>query len=138
MAGKTVNYMFYDLFKDYTELKAETLGSACFMNDGKGNFKKTDLPYEIQQAPSFAFTSLPDNNLIAGGNFYGTIPYEGRYDALYPTMFSYSKNQFSTGEILADVKGEVRDIKWLKTIDGKKLLVIARNNNSLLFYKLND
>jgi hypothetical protein len=40
VAGKTVDYMFYDLFKDYTELKAETLGSACFINDGKGTLKK--------------------------------------------------------------------------------------------------
>ena len=40
VAGKTVQYMFYDLFKDYVELKAETLSSCCFINDGKGNFKE--------------------------------------------------------------------------------------------------
>lgn len=138
VAGKTVDYMFYDLFKDYTELKAETLGSACFINDGKNNFKKTNLNDDIQQAPVFAFAALPDKSLIAGGNFYGTIPYEGRYDALCPTIFSFNKSSFNTAGILPGVKGEVRDIKWLKTINGKKLLLIARNNNGLLFYKLND
>ena len=40
VAGKTVQYMFYDLFKDYIELKAETLSSSCFLNDGKGNFRR--------------------------------------------------------------------------------------------------
>ena len=58
VAGKTVQYMFYDLFKNYTELKAETLGSACFLNDGKGNFKKMDLPENFQQAPVFAFAPI--------------------------------------------------------------------------------
>jgi len=137
VAGKTVDYMFYDLFKDYTELKAETLGSACFINDGKGNFKKVDLSADLQQAPVFAFAQLAGNMYIAGGNFYGTIPYEGRYDALYPTIFSYNTGQFNTSSILPDVKGEVRDIKWLNTINGTKLLVVARNNDSLRFYKLN-
>jgi len=138
VAGKTVEYMFYDLFKDYTELKAETLGSACFINDGKGNFKKTDLPDDLQQSPVFAFASLNNNNFIAGGNFYGTIPYEGRYDALCPTIFSGSKDRLFVSSILPDVKGEVRDIKWLRTINNEKILVIARNNDSLLFYKLNQ
>jgi hypothetical protein len=135
VAGKTVDYMFYDLFKDYTELKAETLGSACFINDGKGNFKKIDLPDAIQQAPVFAFENLTNNTFMAGGNFYGTIPYEGRYDAVYPTIFSYNKNRLAVSSILPDVKGEVRDMKWLRTTNNQKLLVIARNNDSLLFYK---
>ncbi len=135
VAGKTVNYMFYDLFKNYTELKAETLGSACFINDGKGNFTKVDLPDNVQQAPVFAFAQLDKENFIIGGNFSGTIPYEGKYDALYPTIFSTHKNQFNVASILPDVNGEVRDIKWLNTANGK-MLVIARNNDSLLFYKI--
>ncbi len=95
VAGKTVQYMFYDLFKDYTELKAETLGSSCFINDGKGNFTRMDLPDELQLAPIFSFApslSMIKKHYIAAGNFYGVIPYEGRYDALYPTVFSLIKN----------------------------------------------
>ena len=90
VAGKTVQYMFYDLFKDYTELKAEILGSSCFINDGKGNFKRIDLPDELQLAPVFSFhllTVIRQDSYMAAGNFYGVIPYEGRYDALQPTYF---------------------------------------------------
>ena len=90
VAGKTVQYMFGDLFKDYIELKAETLGSSCFINDGKGNFKRMDLPEELQLAPVFTFVSFPYNNTntyMAAGNFYGVLPYEGRYDAMIPTFF---------------------------------------------------
>ncbi len=144
VAGKTVQYMFYDLFKNYTELKAETLGSACFINNGKisvgdstsgKDFMQTVLNNDLQQAPVFAFAPVDKNIFIAGGNFYGTVPYEGKYDALCPTIFSWNKNQNTTLSILPDVRGEVRDIKWLKTANGK-MLVVARNNDSLLFYKL--
>ncbi len=134
--------MFYDLFKDYTELKAETLGSACFINDGKGNFKRMDLPDELQLAPMFSFVYVPADNqadYLAAGNFYGVLPYEGRYDALFPTLFSYNKKGalFNHISILPEANGEMRDAKWLNTVGEKKVLVIARNNDSLLFYKLN-
>jgi enediyne biosynthesis protein E4 len=142
VAGKTVQYMFYDLFKGYTELQAEVLGSSCFLNDGKGNFTRMDLPDELQLAPIFSFAPLPDGqskNYLAAGNFYGVLPYEGRYDALHPTLFSYNTGsaQFNQSLILPDVQGEVRDMKWLNTKGGNKVLVMARNNDSLLFYKMN-
>jgi enediyne biosynthesis protein E4 len=129
VAGKTVQYMFYDLFKDYTELKAETLSSSCFINDGKGNFKRTDLPNEMQLAPlmTFApFISGNTNGYIGAGNFYGVIPYEGRYDALYPSFFSVAKE--NQANLTLPVDGEIRDMKWINYTGGKKVLVIARNN----------
>jgi enediyne biosynthesis protein E4 len=143
VAGKTVQYMFYDLFKGYTELKAETLSSSCFINDGKGNFKRLDLPDELQLAPIFSFAPLingEEGNYLAGGNFYGVLPYEGRYDALYPTRFSYQSkdSSFNQSLILPGVMGEVRDMKWLNAAGGHKVLVMARNNDSLLFYKFNQ
>jgi hypothetical protein len=141
VAGKTVQYMFDDLFKNYTELKAETLSSSCFLNDGKGNFTRMDLPDQLQLAPIFSFAPIPDQDkptFLAGGNFYGVIPYEGKYDALFPTLFSVTPSVTPTPlPLLPEAKGEVRDIKWLKAADGKKIMVIARNNDSLLFYKLN-
>jgi hypothetical protein len=140
VAGQTVDYMFYDLFKDYLELKAEELASCCFINDGKGNFKKMELPGELQMAPVFAFASSdggPGRGIIAGGNFYNVVPYEGRYDALLPTAFSFDKenNEFRLEGNLPSIEGEVRDAKWINTSNGQKILVIARNNAELLFFK---
>jgi hypothetical protein len=134
VAGKTVQYMFYDLFKDYKELKAETLSSSCFINDGKGNFKAMVLPDELQLSPVMSFNTSTAG-YIAGGNFYGVIPYEGRYDALFPTIFSFDKklSAFTEQAKLPTIDGEVRDIKWLNTTGGNKMLVIARNNNTLIF-----
>lgn len=137
IAGKTVDYLFYDLFKDYKAFKAEILGSSCFINDGKGNFIRSDLPDELQLAPVFSFASLSNQSgYIAGGNFYGVIPYEGRYDALLPVVFSYNNTsmQFDIRRTIPPVRGEVRDIKWIN-YEGQKALVIARNDDTLVFLK---
>lgn len=139
VAGKTVQYMFYDLFKNYSELKAEVLSSSCFINDGKGNFTRVALPDEAQFAPVFSFTQLSGNGMpgfLAAGNFYGTIPYEGRYDALLPTAFGLAgnRNNFNVNFTLNNW-GEVRDLKWIKHATGGQLLMVARNNKELLFLK---
>ena len=137
VAGKNVQYMFFDLFKDYTELKAETLSSSCFMNDGRGNFTRADLPDALQLAPVMSFTTT-GNSFLAAGNFYGTIPYEGRYDAMLPTTFSFNKSnqQFMVHTTLSNVRGEIRDAKWITGKDSSsKTLIIATNNESLKFYK---
>ena len=131
--------MFYDLFKGYREYKAETLSSSCFINDGKGNFTRTDLPDEMQFAPVFNFTSVQQNQqtaFMATGNFYGVVPYEGRYDALLPTLATYNKNaaRFDHPVSLPAIDGEVRDAKWINTAKGK-IMAIARNNKGIVFLK---
>jgi hypothetical protein len=140
VAGKTAQFILGDLFKDYKELKAETLTSSCFLNDGKGDFRRINLPEELQMAPLFAFTSFPNssNTYFSAGNFYGVLPYEGRYDAMMPTLFSYHNAQFSLQSNLPFIDGEVRDAKWINYSGGNKVLVIARNNNQLIFLKPNE
>jgi hypothetical protein len=138
VAGKTVQYMLYDLLANAREFKAETLGTTCFINDGKGNFKPAVLPDGLQLAPVFAFAPVPQDHperFVAGGNFYGTMPYEGKYDALFPTLFSADrgKNPFAVSSILPGLKGEVRDLKWLRSTKYGNILVVAKNNDSLSF-----
>ena len=137
VAGKTVQYMFGDLFKDYTLVQAEELASSCFINDGKGNFTKMALPLELQFAPIYSFVANNnDNSIIGMGNLYGVIPYEGRYDALQPSKFKFENGAFiADNSFKLPLNGEVRDAKWLKTSGNKQLLVVSRNNQPLNFYK---
>jgi hypothetical protein len=140
VAGKTVQYMFYNLFKDYKELKAEVLGSSCFINDGKGNFTRMDLPEELQLSPVFAFTSLSNTSTptwIAGGNFYGVVPYEGRYDGMLTTGFTYDINTkgFKKLFTISSADGELRDMKWIRNSSGVDMLAIGRNNQPLQFFE---
>jgi enediyne biosynthesis protein E4 len=134
VAGKTVQYIFYDLFKNYIELKAEVMSSSAFINDGKGNLKRYDLMDELQLAPVMSFSPLPNGNFMAGGNFYGVTPYEGRYDALYPAIFNWKNDQVNVKSTVPFIKGEIRDIKTIKTKNGE-LLLVARNNQPLMFLK---
>lgn len=102
-----------------------------------------DLPEEMQLAPIMCFSDAGNavkGSFIAAGNFYGVIPYEGRYDAQLPTMFSYDPGtkKFSTQTSIPSFDGEARDIKWLNASGGKKIMVIARNNNTLQFYGVNQ
>jgi hypothetical protein len=142
VAGKTVDYILYDLFKDFIELRAENLASACFINDGKGQYKKVDLPVELQLSPVMTFTEVGGSPglLMAAGNFYGTIPYEGRYDALQPTLFAFDRQQskFVVKGNLPYVYGEARDLKWIRMQGGRKALLLARNNDAMQFFYMND
>jgi len=160
VAGKTVDYMFYDLFKDYIELKAEVLGSSGFINDGKGNFARRELPEELQLSPLFAFQSAASPlvrsvrsgpaglapSFFAGGNFSGVLPYEGGYDAASLQLFTAgvgvdartggsSPDKLQGRTRLLDTRGEIRDLKWLHTAKYGDILVAARNNKSLLFFQ---
>jgi hypothetical protein len=144
VAGKTVQFMFYDLFKDYTELKAEHLGSCVFTNDGKGTFTMRDLPEDLQLAPIFSFQKVEAINgsgstYICGGNFFDVIPYEGRYDAQPMAMFDDvgSKVNYLPQPNLASVKGQVRDLKIIRTAKYGNVLIAARNNDKPLIFGKN-
>ena len=128
--------MFYDLFKGFRELKAELLTSSCFINDGKGGFLRQDLPDALQLSPIFSFTGFSNGSYLAAGNFYGTIPYEGPYDALFPTFMNYNKDtqKWASGQLISNLPGEVRDLKWINQ-SGKNILILARNNDSLRFFQ---
>ena len=142
VAGKSVQFMLGDLFDNYKELKAETLGSCAYINDGKGGFIQQELPDPLQLAPVFSFCDYPDGSkktYFAVGNFYGVMPYEGRYDALQPTIFDYNGQSGKVDHIsiLPGIHGEFRDAKWVKAARGKSFLVLAQNNGGLIFLKPN-
>mgnify|MGYP003694549977 CR=1 FL=1 len=69
-------------------------------------------------APIMSFASYDNKarSFLAAGNFFGVIPYEGRYDALQPTVFSFDAGSKGFNKLadLAGVNGEARDAKWLR------------------------
>lgn len=137
VAGETVQYMFYDLFKGYREWKAETLATSAFVQMGNGRFNQQPLPGQWQLAPVFALAAWPNGKTItAGGNFYGVTPYEGRYDGLLPSSFTFEKGaaQPVFAGKMPGIHGELRDAKWI-TVHGEKMLLLARNNLPLLLLK---
>lgn len=144
-AGVPMKEVFYGWIDNVTPITAERLGSVVGYGDGTGNFEIQDFPRGLQLAPIMSFqrvSARPGEEPIylAGGNFFDVIPYEGRYDAQAIALFIGGKErkiQFQPQNQLAAINGQVRDCKWLRTASGN-LLVVARNNEPLLFFKPNN
>lgn len=140
VSGQSVQYMFYDLFKGYTELQAELLASSFFMNEGDETFKRSDLPLDVQLAPIFSFADFELANqkfIVAGGNFYDVMPYEGRYDAQPAVLMTFENNQirYVHQTNLLNIHGQIRDLKWVLGSQRRRLIA-ARNNDDLVFLQL--
>jgi hypothetical protein len=141
VAGKSVQYLLGGLLDGSRVFTAERLASTCFLNDGKGNFLPADLPWALQLAPIFGFAEVrreeAPREWLAAGNFYGVQPFEGRYDAMSPSVFAYDKGtqQIRYVDELPAIGGEFRDAKWVRGANGMRMLVLARNNAGLVFLR---
>jgi hypothetical protein len=142
-AGKTLTEVFTpNELQRATILKCSNTQTSVFINDGKGHFKMEALPVPAQLSPVFGIlvTDINGdgvNDIFLGGNFYGLKPEVGRLDASYGcTLLGSKQNKFTfvppaqSGLLL---KGEVRDIREVKTKNGNDI-VVARNNDSLLVF----
>jgi len=146
MAGKTVEEIFGEKLKGATEFDATTIASKILINDGKGHFITGDLPYSLQWSPIFAFAPYDFNgdgkmDFVAGGNFFGVDPFEGRYDAMALGLsLGDGKGNFNnliqhSGPLICS--GEVRDIKFI-TVNKKRCLLIARNNEKPILLEISN
>ncbi|MEO9021139.1 MAG: VCBS repeat-containing protein [Ginsengibacter sp.] len=139
-AGVPMKDVFYGWIDSVKPVTAERLGSAVFYGDGNGNFSISDLPEGLQLSPVFSFLKTASESgsksYLLGGNFYGVIPYEGRYDAQPLSYFNIDSNKLVkvvNQQNLAAVDGEIRDIKWLKSAKFGKIILVAINDKKILF-----
>lgn len=145
MADKSIDQIFDKAALDNAAvLNAYNFSSGVLRNDGKGSFHWQPFPATAQTAPVFSILYADINrdnkpDILGGGNFYGVLPYEGRYDAsqlwwLQPT----GKNGFEViPPILSQfyLTGEVRDIKTVRSVNRTQYLAIARNNDSVKLFR---
>ena len=141
-AGKSVDQLFGDSLTGKPWV-ASSFTSGIFYNKGHGNFSFKAMPSAMQVSPLFGFAVVDgtDKGILAGGNFSGVMPYEGRYDADYGDVLSVDKlgnfkyfSSISSGFLL---RGEVRDIKAIKTVNGT-IYAVAFNNKPMAFFKLRN
>ncbi len=135
MAGLTTNQIFKKKIDEKLKLRTDTLGSFWLKNNGRENFDIKPLEYEMQWTPIFD-SYLLNQNLIMGGNFYGVLPYEGRYDANAIFSQKYNGSKFTnTSSSYYNITGEVRKIKPI-IVAGVKYLIVLRNNETPIFMKI--
>lgn len=125
-------------------LKAEMFASVWIENKN-GSYLIRQLPAEAQIFPIFSFLvndinedTYPD--ILMAGNLYAVQPDLGRYDAGYGLlMLGDGKGNFlpmtmnQSGFI---VTGEARDIEIIANSTGERRLLISRNNDYVLVFKL--
>lgn len=139
-AGVEMKKVFKGFVESVTPLEAERLGSAVCYGNGKGGFTMADLPLGLQRSPIFAFQKIggsmgSQNHYLSAGNFFDVTPYEGRYDAQPFALFQSSQNnriESLPQQNLSALKGQFRDIKWLRTINYGRVIVAGANNEKLL------
>src|SRR6202012_1194612 len=112
-----------------------------YFNKGNGKFSFKAFPASAQVSPLFGFAAIesPFRAIVGGGNFSGVLPFEGRYDADFGDVLRWNKNGFDWQSPVASgflLRGEVRDIKAIKTGNGV-IYAVALNNNAIRFFKIN-
>ena len=145
-AGKTIDEIFTsDELSKATVLTVDQTQTCAFYNDGKGGLDMKPLPVRAQFSPVYCILATDINHdgiidLFLGGNFYGLKPEVGRYDASYGvTLLGNKKHGFDYMEPAKSglfIKGEVRDVKAIKTRAGAQI-IMSRNNDALQVYKTN-
>jgi hypothetical protein len=121
-------------------LEAYTFATSVAINTGAGGFTLRRLPIEAQFAPVSAslvgdFVSDGAVDLLLAGNVFGVPPVFGRYDASYGVLLhGTGGGQFAAIDLTASglvLDGEVRHLRALRGAHGRRLIVVARNNDTL-------
>jgi len=140
-AGKTVEQVFgKPALAQAIKHEAFTLASCLIINNGDRSFEMIPLPPEVQFSPVFSILvedfdddALPE--ILLGGNFSGTKPEEGRYDAnrglLLDPLNDYAFKLLSPERSGFFIEGEVRDMHLVRSNDNTRKVVVAKNDDSV-------
>lgn len=126
---------------------ANSQESIVAINKGNGNFEIKILPKEVQFSTVNAITAMDINNdgildLILGGNQHEFKPQFAQLDASFGSVllgnkkgtYTYIPNKNSG----IWMKGEVKNIKNLKTKNNSKAIIAVINDNQPKIFKCNE
>ena len=146
-AGKSITEIFnLDQLKAAEIKKAVVFESIILLNNGDETFTREILPMEAQYSPVYTiliddFDKNGSQDLLLGGNFSGVPTELGRYDASYGNvLLGDGKGSFIPASLQQSgfvITGEVRQFKTVHNASGHRLIVAARNNETILTFQLN-
>jgi hypothetical protein len=145
-AGKAIEEVLSeDQRSKALQLTVEQTNSCIFYNQGRGEFIMQPLPQRAQFSTVYAIevTAIDSDgrpDIFLAGNFYGLKPEIGRNDASYGVSLINDGNRnfhyLPPAESGLFIRGEVRDIRSIRTPGGHDLIA-ARNNDSLQLFRRN-
>jgi len=133
-----------DEIQDAYIVRCETFASAYMENKGKGVFSLHSLPIEAQFAPIYGMVCRDvnsDGNLdvICVGNSYATEVQTGRYDAQGSfVLLGNGARSFQVDRKSLNCIGDNKAVVELRAADGRTLLFISSNSDSLHVFSFAD
>ncbi|MEA5461801.1 VCBS repeat-containing protein [Arcicella sp. LKC2W] len=139
-----------DLFSD-AQMAGKTLQmvnnteSSFLINEGNGKFSLKALPLEAQISPINSIQIVDYNkdgnqDILLAGNFFDNIPEVGRYDANYGIILAgkgKGKYDVQTSKQTGFfTKGQVRKMRVINSLGGKKEVVLVKNNEKAQVFGL--
>lgn len=140
-AGRTVQEVFGEAdLETASVMEAGELRSGFLRNEG-GRFTFVPFPAEMQAAPileflAFDFDGDGQEELLAGGNYFGVKPYQGRLDG-FPGALIQSENEILLGNRIGldFFKRSVRGLEIIRLGETPYLLAVF-NDAQADFYAL--
>lgn len=137
MADKTTEEIFKDKLNGKAKLEAN-LFESMLISDVKGKRKAVNLPWLYQQSPivSALKTNDPQNPVLINGNFWGVVPYEGKYDALGLAALSWnaSRKNLNNPVYWTNAQFDFEELTWLRQVKrGSKTGYVAVTYDGRLF-----
>ena len=142
-APKTIQDLFGEKILSGAKTRTFTYCSSIVaLNDGAAHFTVVALPVRAQLSSMNALCVSDINadgkpDLITGGNLFTFPPQFGRLDASYGDVFLNNGNGdftwLSNKASGLDARGQVKDIKEIKTKNGRRFLITQNNETPLLY-----
>jgi len=142
-AGQTVEAVFgKEILDKATLLEVNTLASGYLKNEN-GTFQFIPFATAAQTAPIMAFVTYDfdsdgKDDVLAGGNYFGTKPYHGRFDS-FPGVLIPNENDIILGSELG-LDFTQKSIRHLSTItmNSKPYLLAIFNNAPAEVYEIRN
>ncbi|MGK0251294.1 MAG: hypothetical protein ACI81G_000730 [Gammaproteobacteria bacterium] len=121
--------------------------SVIAINDGRGNFEITELPYQVQLSCVCGISCRDLNNdgfkdIIMGGNNFEFKPQYSQLDANFGSVLlsnggaNYEWQNYNESGFY--VRGEIKHLQTFSDANGKMFMIVALNNDKPKIFALND
>ena len=127
MSDKTTTEIFKNRISEDKKLTANTFES-IYVTDFLNPKSVKILPYLYQQAPIVSMINgSKTDEIIINGNFWGAVPYEGKYDALGLATLKYNKEtkQFNNPEYWVNANLNFNEINYFKALKNGNYLALT-------------
>lgn len=147
-SDKSVQEIFSDQqLENSNQLEITSLEHIAVLNKATGP-QVVKLPRRTQFSPVYGIwtdvseTTAAESKILTVGNFLEVKPMAGPYDAGYGTVSILKDgtepelHSLSPGQSNFSIKGSAREIVEVVNSEGDQILIIARNNDTPKFYRI--